>query len=390
MEANVVMQTASTLHPDWPFTPSTPPRRLVVKVGSNVLALAEGGLNDVRIASLCQSVAHAKARGTEVILVSSGAVAAGRGLLGLKKRPTDIPELQAVAAIGQGALMEAYMRHFRAYKLLPAQVLLTRDDMDDRRRYLNARLALLSMLAHNVVPVINENDTVTIDELKFGDNDMLSAMVAAKMDADLLIIMSNVPGLMTGHPKHDPNARLVATVPEITPDIEALVHSEGSEFGVGGMGSKLTAARHATSFGVNTVLLNGSEDGQIERVLAGSFTGTWFQSHTSRRAGSSRRHWIVSRRPKGDIVVDDGAESALVKSRKSLLAIGVRGTTGDFEKGDVVRVVNLAGRDLAHGIVNYDREILERIRGKRRDEIAQVLGEINYTEVIHCDNLVVL
>ncbi|CAN5427515.1 glutamate 5-kinase [soil metagenome] len=366
------------------------PRRVVVKVGSNVLALDEGGLNQARIKALCADVAAARANGVEVILVSSGAVAAGRGLLGLKRRPTDIPELQAVAAIGQGALMEAYNQHFRPHGILPAQVLLTRDDIDDRRRYLNARLALISLLNHRAVPIINENDTVTIDELKFGDNDMLSAMVAAKMDADMLIIMSNVAGLMTGHPQRDPSAKLIPVVAKITPEIESLVHAEGSEFGVGGMATKLLAARHATQFGVACVICDGRVDGQIVRVISGEYTGTLFSTEKRRKAGKSRRHWISSHRPKGDLVVDAGAEKALVESHRSLLPIGVKSVTGNFGKGDVVRIVSEGGADLARGIVNYDSAILTQIKGLKKSDVSQITGLDSYAEVIHANNLVLL
>lgn len=373
----------------WPFS-EKPLRRVVVKVGSNVLALAKGGLNTERITGLCNALAKMQHDGCEVILVSSGAVAAGRGILGLTKRPTEIPELQAVAAIGQGALMEEYSRQFRAHGIIVAQILLTRDDMDDRRRYLNARLALLSLLGRKVIPIINENDTVTIDELKFGDNDMLSAMVAAKMEADLLVIMSNVDGLMTGHPTHVRDAKLIPVVREITPEIEALAHGERSELGLGGMKTKLLAARHAMQFGVTCVIVNGNKEGKLERVYGGTFAGTLFLAKTARKAGSSRLHWISSRRPKGEIVVDAGAETALVKSHKSLLPVGIKAVSGDFSKGDVVRVVSEAGVALANGIVNYDSSTLARIKGKKGKELQQLLGDNMYSEVIHVNNMVVL
>jgi len=364
----------SAIRESWPFREHEP-RRVVLKIGSNVLAAPGGGLNPARMASLCASIAALIARGVEVIVVSSGAVAAGRGMLGLKSRPTELPQLQAVAAVGQSALMDTWGRALAPHKLVAAQLLLTRDDMDDRRRYLNMRHALIALVEHKiVVPIINENDTVTVDELKFGDNDMLSAMVAAKLDSDLLIILSNVPGLMTGNPKEDPNATVIPFVKEITPDVEALVSGKISSFGTGGMATKLQAARHATQFGVSVALADGSVDGQLERIVAGTFTGTFFQARTPRRAGDSRRHWIMARRPSGDIVVDEGAERALVVAHKSLLPVGIRATSGQFHGGDVVRVLSPSGRDLGHGIVNYDRETVERIKGRQGDELPLLLG----------------
>ena len=373
----------------WPFRGAVP-HRVVLKVGSNVLALKEGGLNAARIGALVDSVAAIKKLGCEVILVSSGAVAAGRGILGLTRRPTEIPELQAVAAIGQGALMEAYSGQFRRHGLIVAQMLLNRGDMDDRRRYLNARHALHSLLQKNVVPIINENDTVTIDELRFGDNDMLSAMVAAKMEANLLLIMSNVPGLMTGNPSCDPEARVIPVVERVTAETDALVHAEGSSLGVGGMATKLSAARHATQFGIATVIVNGTEDGVLERVMTGEFEGTLFLPTSPRRAGDGRRHWLVNNRPLGDLRIDAGAVAALIERGRSLLPIGIVEATGDFDKGDVVRIVSPEGAALAHGIVNYDRVTVDRIRGRRRPEILEMLGGTAYEEVVHRNNLVLL
>lgn len=372
----------------WPFRDRLP-QRVVIKIGSNVLALPGGGLNSERIESICRSVAAIKKKGVEVIIVSSGAVAAGRGILGLKKRPTIIPELQAVAAIGQGALMEEYSRHFRPHGVIVAQILLNREDLEDRRRYLNARHALQTLLGHGVVPIINENDSVTIDELKFGDNDMLSSMVAAKMDADLLITLSNIPGLMTGHPS-DPSSRVVPVVDEIDGEIERLVLGENSSFGTGGMRTKLDAARHATRFGVTAVIVNGQKDGKIERVIDGRFEGTVFLSHTHRKAGDARRHWIRSSRPRGILTVDAGAVRALVEKRKSLLPVGIIETTGEFEEGDIVAIMGPDGRHVAHGVVNYNHEDVVRVMGHKSTDHAGDAPETGYHEVVHSNNLVIL
>lgn len=376
------------LRENWPFL-GTPPDLVVIKVGSNVLALPGGGLDPARMKSLCDGIAEMRKRGIQVVLVTSGAVAAGRGILGLAKRPTVIPELQAVAAIGQGALMETYAGLLRTHGLVCGQVLLTRDDMEDRRRYLNAKHALSALLGHGAIPIINENDTVTIDELKFGDNDMLSAMVAAKMDADLLLIMSNVPGLMTANPSTNPDAQLVEVVHEVTTTVERFIGSEGSSLGTGGMRSKIDAARHATGAGVPVLLTDGRNPWAIQSVLDNTFSGTFFRSQIIRKAGDARRHWILTKLPKGQVVVDDGAAKALLE-RRSLLAVGIRNVRGDFERGDVVAVVNLAGEQIARGIVNFDSETVMAIRGKRGNELESIVGEVSYREVLHCDNMVIV
>lgn len=372
----------------WPFQES-PPAKVVLKVGSNVLALPEGGLHLDRIAELAAVIASAKRNGTEIILVTSGAVAAGRGLLRMPKRPTVLSELQAVAAIGQCALMEAYARAFRTHGLIAAQLLLNRDDMDDRRRYLNARNALISLLDQGAIPIVNENDTVNVEELKFGDNDMLSAMVTAKMDADLLVILTNVPGLMTGHPTEDPDARLIPVVHTVNAEIEALVKSGNSEYGTGGMATKLMAARHATQFGAACVVADGTVENQVARILTGNFEGTLFQARGARRAGSSRRHWIFSRRPRGAVVIDGGAEKALVHGGKSLLPVGIVRVEGDFEKGDIVRILNDSGEDLARGITNYPSDVIDMVKGRKSGDLKENQLVMDYPEVIHRDNLVV-
>jgi glutamate 5-kinase len=374
----------------WPFDEKHPLRRVVVKVGSNVLALKSGGIDPERLAALCAQIAAVRSLGIEVVLVTSGAVAAGRGLLGLDKRPTELPELQAVAAIGQCALMEAYSRAFRNHGLIAAQLLLNREDMDDRRRYLNARLALTELVRRNAIPVINENDTVNIEELKFGDNDMLSAMIAGKMDADLLVLLTNVPGLMTGHPKHDPTARLIPVVAEVTAEIEGLVASVQSEHGTGGMRTKLMAARHANTFGVACVVADGTAPNILPTIVAGDFKGTYFAPRAARKSGSSRRHWIHTTRPRGTVVVDAGAARALTQQHKSLLPVGITAVEGNFHKGDTVRIIGPDGTDLAHGITNYDADKLNQLKGMKRPEWEAAGIGADYTEAIHCDNIALL
>ncbi len=370
----------------WPF-PKTTLKRVVVKVGSNVLAREEGGIHEERLEQICHDLADMHQRGIQVLLVSSGAVAAGRGILGLKKRPTSIPELQAVAAIGQGALIEAYARVFRQHEIIIGQVLLNRSDMDDRRRYLNARNALGELLSKNVIPIINENDSTTIDELKFGDNDLLSAMVSAKVEADLLVVLSNIDGLMTDHPS-SPDATLVPVVKQVDDGTRQFVKQGGSSLGLGGMETKIQAAAHATSHGVAVVITNGLKPGKLQEVISGDFEGTLFLTQKDRRAGDSRRHWVLSTRAKGTIYIDAGATKALVRQRKSLLSVGIASASGKFERGDVVTIKDPSDQIVAQGVVNYSCEEVGKIIGVKIEEIASILGErADYKEVIHSDNI---
>ncbi|MDI6869910.1 MAG: glutamate 5-kinase [Bacillota bacterium] len=363
-------------------------RRLVVKVGTSTVTHPTGKLNLGGLERVVRQVADAANAGCEVALVSSGAVGAGLGRLGWPRRPATIPEKQAVAAVGQSLLMQIYEKLFGEYGITIAQVLLTREDVADRRRYLNARTTLLTLLSYGVVPIINENDTVAVDELKFGDNDTLSALVAGLISADLLLILSDIDGLYTADPRQDPEARLIPRVEEITPEVEALAGGAGTERGTGGMATKLAAAKIATSCGVSMVIANAARSSVVQEVLSGKEVGTYFPA---RERLVSRKRWIAFNvPPAGQVVVDDGARRALTERGKSLLPSGVVKVAGEFEAGDAVAILGPDGVEFARGLTNYGAADLDRLKGLHTPEIAEVLGERFYEEVVHRDNLVLL
>ncbi len=362
-------------------------RRAVIKIGSNVISNADG-LMQPRLEAICRDVCRLREQGLEVILVSSGAVAAGKGDLGISGRPQSIPLKQAAAAIGQPRLMRAYKECFHGAGLQAAQVLLTRDDLANRRRYLNARNTLLTLLEFGVVPIINENDTVVVEEIRFGDNDNLSAMVTALLEADLLVILSDVDGLYDRDPRAHGDARLLPLVERITDQVEAMAGGEGSVHGTGGMATKIKAARRAALHGVGTLIVNGSVDGILGRAFAGEEVGTYFLPARDRMA--ARKHWIAfTKKPRGKLFVDDGARRALVEGRKSLLPSGIKGVEGRFDRGDSVRLCDLEGSEFAKGVIGYNLTELLRIMGKKSSEIETTLGYKYGDEVIHRDNLVV-
>lgn len=360
--------------------------RIVVKVGSSTLSHATGKLNLHRMEQLVRELADLRNQGKEVVLVSSGAQAAGIGRLGLSRKPKTIPEKQATAAVGQGILMHMYEKLFAEYGVIVAQVLLTREDMSDRRRFLNARNALNALLDYHAVPVINENDTIAIDEIKFGDNDTLSAMVAGLIDADLLIILSDIDGLFSANPQVDPEAVLIGEVNEITSEIEQLAGGAGSNLGTGGMATKLLAGRIAANSGYPMVIANGRKTGIIRRVAAGEPLGTLFLPRVNRL--QAKKKWIAfGSSIQGKIIVDSGAGKALLERGKSLLPSGVVEVEGTFGIGNTVSVV-CSGEEIARGIVNYPSDEIVKIRGKKTSEIEKILGHKDYDEIVHRDNLV--
>lgn len=362
-------------------------RRVVVKIGSNVISNGEGLLLP-RIETLCEEVSRLRAQGAEVILVSSGAVSAGKGVLGISGRPQTIPLKQAAAAIGQPRLMRAYKEFFQVHGHLAAQVLLTRDDLANRRRYLNARNTLLTLLEFGVIPIINENDTVVVEEIRFGDNDNLSAMVSSLLEADLLIILSDVDGLFERNPLQYPEAQLIPLVERVTDDIEAMAGGEGSVRGTGGMATKVKAARRASLNGIGTLIVNGAAPDILARALAGEEVGTYFLPARDRMA--AKKHWIAfTKKPRGKIFVDAGARRALVEGGKSLLPSGIKGVEGRFERGDSVRLCDADGQEFGKGVIGYNLTELLRIMGKKTSEIEATLGYKYGDEVIHRDNLVI-
>ncbi|NLY89376.1 MAG: glutamate 5-kinase [Firmicutes bacterium] len=368
-------------------------QRIVIKIGTSTLTRASGQLNHEFLSELVCQVAHEHNKGKEILIVTSGAVGAGLGKLNLlKKKPASLPERQAVAAIGQGLLMEVYEKLFATHGITVAQILLTRDDMNDRRRYLNARNTLLQLITgYKAVPIINENDTVATEELdlRFGDNDTLSALVASLVGADLLVLLSDVGGLYTGDPRRNKEVSLVPVVREITPRIQAMAGEAGTLFGTGGMQTKIEAARIVTRSGIAMVLASGQEPRVVERIIAGDAVGTIFLPAQETLLG--RKRWIAfAGQPRGEIVIDPGAVEALVTHKKSLLPSGVVDVKGRFELGDLVRIVDEENREVARGLSNFSADEIRKIMGGKTRTIAQILGYKTYDEVVHRNNLVCL
>ena len=364
-------------------------RRIVVKVGSSILASVEKGLQYEVFSRLSKEISDLKRQGYEIVLVSSGAIAAGMEKLGYKTRPQDITQKQATAAVGQTRLMNIYESYFSRYQQMVAQVLLTRDDLSHRRRFLNARNTLLALLELGIIPIINENDTVVVDEIKFGDNDNLSALITNLIGADLLIILTDIDGLCDSDPRVNPNARCIPLVEEIDADMEEIVGETKGEMSVGGMISKIQAARKASRFGIPTVVARGTKEGVLHQILKGKEIGTLILPKGE--ALSSRKHWIAfNPKPKGDVIVDEGAKKAIVQKGKSLLASGVVKIRGSFDRGDLVTCLGPREKEFARGLVNYRATELEKIKGLRSNQIESTLGYKYSDEVIHRDDLVVL
>lgn len=364
-------------------------KRFVVKVGSVVLASSDSRLDQATMDHLASELLELRKAGKEVILVSSGAILAGMGQLGLKEKPRSIPLKQAVAAVGQSHLMRNYEEAFAPNGQRVAQVLLTQDDLQNRIRYLNARNTLFTLLGMGVIPIINENDTVAIDEIKFGDNDNLSALVATLVGADLLVILTDTEGLYTSDPRKDPSAQLVPLVKRITEEIKLWAGESTKGIGTGGMSTKVSAARIAASVGIPTIVANGLEKGVLQRVFSGEAVGTLFLPSPSKM--KSRQRWLAfATRPHGQIVVDEGAKRALTHSGKSLLPSGILSTARPFQVGDVVSLLNPEGVEFARGLVNYTSEEVEKIKGLKSMEIEGVLGFKHSDEVVHRNNLVIL
>jgi glutamate 5-kinase len=365
-------------------------KTVVVKVGTRVVTRPDATLNVERISLLAEELSAIMATGRRVVLVSSGAVGAGVGLMKLEKRPADIAKLQAVAAIGQMHLIQYYDHIFTQHGRRAAQVLLTGEDLTHRQRYLNVRNALLSILEFGAVPIINENDTVAVDELMvtFGDNDRLAAMVASCLRAELLIILSDVAGLYNGDPALA-DSHLVHTVNKIDDTVLGFVRDKLTGLSKGGMASKLNAAKMVTTSGEHCLIASGRQDNVLSKIFAAELTGTLFLPHG--RSISPFKRWLgFSAQSKGRISIDAGARVALVDQGKSLLAIGVVHAEGKFKKGDVVDIYDPAGLLVARGLTNYDLEDLGRIKGLKSEKVSQVLGTESYAEVIHRDNLTII
>ncbi len=361
-------------------------KRVVIKIGSGVISNSSG-LEEDRVAALSTDICHLLDRGLEVIVVSSGAISAGKGQLGITGRPQTIPQKQAAAAIGQTQIILKYKETFQNQTHNVAQVLLTRDDLSNRRRYLNARNTVMTLLEYEVTPIINENDTVVVDEIRFGDNDNLSALVTSLVEADLLIILSDVDGLYDRDPAENPQAELIPLVERITPEIEAMGGKSNGDIGVGGMNSKLKAVKRAALSGVGTVIANGRSANILSRIFSGEETGTYFLPAQSKL--TAKKHWIAfSKRPRGKLLIDEGGQRAVIKYGKSLLPSGLCGVEGGFERGDAVRLCNLDGEEFARGVISYSLAETLQIIGKQSSEIETILGYKYRDEVVCRDNLV--
>lgn len=363
--------------------------RIVVKIGSSSLTQPSGELDPFCMSKIVYDIVKLMEDQIEVVLVSSGAVAAGTGRLGLEDKPRTMPEKQAAAAIGQGILLQTYEQLFNQYGRVVGQVLLTRGDFAMRKRYLNARNTLSALLKYGVVPIINENDTISVDEIRVGDNDRLSALTACLVDSDLLVILSDIDGVYSSDPRDNSDASLIPVIKDLEAEMDVVGDSCGSRFGTGGMKTKFQAARIVTSSGIPMVVANAAQPSILQRIVKGEQVGTLFLPGTHKL--HTKKRWIgFGSDTKGRVFVDAGAEAALVYGGKSLLPSGVVGTEGTFESGSVVSVVGTEGREIAKGIVSYSSAEIERIKGKHSGEIEKILGYKGFAAIIHRDNLTVV
>jgi glutamate 5-kinase len=364
-------------------------KRFVVKVGSTLVTNRGAGLDASAIARWAGEISKLRQEGTEIVLVSSGAIAEGMQRLGWTRRPNAMHELQAAAAVGQMGLVQVYESCFRQHGLHTAQVLLTHADLADRQRYLNARSTLLTLLALGIIPVINENDTVVTDEIRFGDNDTLAALVTNLVEADCLVILTDQEGLYTDDPRRNPQATLIRSAQAGEPSLEELAGGTGSTIAKGGMLTKVLAAKRAARSGARTVIASGNEPDVLVRLAAGEAIGTLLSAQTTPLA--ARKQWLADHlQVAGRLGLDAGAAKALRSGGKSLLPVGVKSVEGEFERGAVVACLSPEGAEIARGLVNYSAQESRRIAGRASNEIEAILGYIDEAELIHRDNLVLL
>jgi glutamate 5-kinase len=364
-------------------------KRIVVKVGSSLVTNQGEGLDIPAIRNWAQQIAALREEGHKVILVSSGAIAEGMQRLGWKKRPSAVHELQAAAAVGQMGLIQVYESCFSAHGLHTAQILLTHADLADRERYLNARSTLCTLLTLGVIPVINENDTVVTDEIKFGDNDTLGALVANLIEADALIILTDQIGLYTADPRKDPNATLISLAQAGDEKLEAMAGGAGSHIGSGGMLTKVLAAKRAARSGAHTVIASGHEIDVLPRLMRGDSIGTLLEAQPLPL--NARKQWLADHlQISGKVTLDAGAVHALRNEGKSLLPVGITSVSGEFVRGTVVAILDTNGQDIARGLINYNATETRRIAGHASNEIESLLGYVDEPELIHRDNLILL
>ncbi len=363
-------------------------KRVVVKVGTNVMATPSGRLDSQKMGDLVRQITELTKRGIKMILVSSGAIAAGLQKLGIEERPTAIPELQATASVGQGILLHQYINLFGKHDVKVGQVLLTQYDITHRQQYVNASNTFEKLFDLDVVPIVNENDTTAVDEIKFGENDTLAALVANLVKADLLIILSDVEGLYTANPNRDRTARLISEVREITPEIEEKAGGADTTFGSGGMITKLQAARIVTLAGAGMVVAAGERENALLDIMAGEPVGTFF--YPKKKKMGSRKAWIAfGRMTKGSVVVDDGAKEAILKKGKSLLPAGIVKCQGDFSIGDAIYIKDMNGNVIAKGLASFSCKELSSITGLKSEEISKKIKGVSSEEAVHRDCLVV-
>lgn len=364
-------------------------KRVVIKIGSRVLTDVGGALDMEVIGRICDEIAQLRSRGMQVIVVSSGAIAAGRSELGLLDKPRTIPHKQAAAAVGQTRLMQAYEISLVPHELKTAQVLLTSEDLGSRQRFLNARATIDALLGFGIIPIINENDTVVVEEIKFGDNDNLSALVTNVAEAHLLLILTDIEGFYSADPNTDPGAVLIPLITGVTREVERAAGGSGSALGTGGMATKVAAAKKAGKNGIATIIVSGKRPGVIVSALQGDEVGTMFLP--SETGINRRKHWIAyTLKPSGRIIVDDGARNALLKKGKSLLPSGLVRVEGRFERGACIRLCGLDGIEFARGLSDYSSSEADRLAGSKSLEIERILGYYYGDVIVHRDNMVLI
>ncbi len=363
-------------------------QRIVLKLGTSVLTKGTARLNRQRMLELVQQIASLHESGHELIVVSSGAQTAGRERLGFPDLGKSVPAKQMLSAVGQSHLMRVYQDLFDIFAISAAQILLTRDDLSHRVRYLNARDTLDTLIEQKIIPIVNENDTIATEEIRVGDNDNLSALVASVVDADLLIILTDQPGIFTDDPRRNPAADLIQNVTQISEDLFKLAGGAGSSVGTGGMVTKIQAAQIASRSGIKTVIASGSEGQVVSRIVAGEKIGTTIDPAYSR--SDSRKRWLLTDRTQGELVVDAGAARVLLKGGASLLPVGIREVHGEFERGATLSVVSPDGGEIAHGLSNYKSDDLRKICGVKSNTIVDILGYSYGDAVLHRNNLVLL
>ncbi|MDO5088600.1 MAG: glutamate 5-kinase [Leptotrichiaceae bacterium] len=363
-------------------------QKIVVKVGTSTLTKSDGNLDGDKIKKIVLELSNLSDKGYDIVLVTSGAVGAGMGRLNMNERPKTLSEKQALASVGQVALTHLYQMFFQEHNKIIGQLLLTKGDFSDRRRYLNARNVCNTLLNNKIIPVVNENDAVVADEIKVGDNDTLSALVAGLIDADLLIILSDVQGLYNKNPQKYEDANLIEIVGNINEDIKKTAGGEGTKFGTGGMITKIIAAEMATKIGTHLIIASGDDPKNITRIVEKENIGTLFMKKNKKI--SSKKYWLAyGTNKKGILIIDEGAEKALFRGN-SLLPVGIKSFEGNFDKGTVVKIINLKNEIIATGISNYSSDEIELIKGHKSEDIEKILGHKYDDVVVHIDNMLVL